>query len=126
MSGQQLIFRLHYRCEPGKVTRNCRISITVHKAETPYFLLSTDLVDKTQIDLEGEGSIDFIVPELPLTASTYDLTTYIQAGPDIQDWVDRAAEMSVIDGDFYGTGRNYPPDWRGKTVLVHHSWRHQK
>jgi lipopolysaccharide transport system ATP-binding protein len=124
ISGQHLVFRLHYRCEPGKVLRNCRVSVTIHKAETPYFLLSTDLVDKTQLDLQGEGVIDFIVKELPLTASTYDLSTYIQSGPDIQDWVDRAAEMSVIDGDFYGTGRNYPPGWRGKSVLVHHSWRH--
>jgi lipopolysaccharide transport system ATP-binding protein len=126
VSGQQVIFRLHYRTEPGKVIRNCRVCITVHKAETLYFLLSTDLVDKTQIDLEGEGTIDLVVPELPLTAGNYDLTTFIQSGPDVQDWVDRAAEMSVIDGDFYGTGRNYPPDWRGATVLVHHSWRHQK
>ncbi len=126
VTGQQLVFRLHYRGEPGKVIRNCRVSITVHKSEALYFLLSTDLVDKTQIDLEGEGTIDLIVPELPLTAGTYDLTTFIQSGPDVQDWVDRAAEMSVIDGDFYGTGRNYPPDWRGTTVLVHHSWRHQK
>jgi lipopolysaccharide transport system ATP-binding protein len=126
VSGQYLVFRLHYRGEPGKIIRNCRVSITVHKGEKLYFLLSTDLVDKTQIDLEGEGSIDLIVPELPLTAGTYDLSTYIQSGPDIQDWVDRASEMSVIDGDFYGTGRNYPPDWGGSTVLVHHSWRHQK
>jgi lipopolysaccharide transport system ATP-binding protein len=126
ISGQHLVFRLHYRCEPGKVLRNCRVSLTVHKAETPYFLLSTDLVEKTQLDLEGDGIIDFIVKELPLTASTYDLSTYIQSGPDIQDWVDRAAEMSVIDGDFYGTGRNYPPGWRGRVVLVHHSWRHTK
>lgn len=126
ISGQHLVFRLHYRCEPGKVLRNCRVSVTIHKAETPYFLLSTDLVDKTQLDLQGEGVIDFIVKELPLTASTYDLSTYIQSGPDIQDWVDRAAEMSVIDGDFYGTGRNYPPGWRGKAVLVHHAWRHSK
>jgi lipopolysaccharide transport system ATP-binding protein len=126
ISGQQVAFRLHYRTEPGKVVRNCRLCVTVHKAGALYFLLSTDLVDKTQIDLEGEGAIDLIVPELPLTAGTYDLTTYIQSGPDVQDWVDQAAEMSVIDGDFYGTGRNYPPDWRGATVLVHHSWRHHK
>ena len=126
VSGQHLMLRLHYRGEPGKIIRNCRVSVTVHKGEKLYFLLSTDLVDKTQIDLEGEGSIDLIVPELPLTAGTYDLSTFIQSGPDIQDWVDRAAEMSVIDGDFYGTGRNYPPDWGGSTVLVRHSWRHQK
>jgi lipopolysaccharide transport system ATP-binding protein len=126
ITGQHLVLRLHYRAESGKIARNCRVSITVHRGEKLYFLLSTDLVDKTQIDLEGEGSIDLIVPELPLTAGTYDLSTFIQSGPDIQDWVDRAAEMSVIDGDFYGTGRNYPPNWRGSTVLVHHSWRQQK
>ncbi|HUJ10295.1 MAG TPA: ABC transporter ATP-binding protein [Verrucomicrobiae bacterium] len=126
ISGQHLVFRLHYRCETGKVLRNCRVSVTVHKADTPYFLLSTDLVDKTQLDLHDEGFIDFTVDKLPLTASTYDLTTYIQSGPDIQDWVERAAEMSVVDGDFYGTGRNYPPGWRGKAVLVRHSWRHSQ
>ena len=126
VSGQQVVFRLHYQCEHGKVIRNCRVAITIHKGEKLYFLLSTDLVDKTQMDLEGESSIDITVPELPLTGGTYDLTTFIQSGPDTQDWVDRAAEMSVIDGDFYGTGRNYPPDWRGTTVLVRHSWRLQK
>jgi lipopolysaccharide transport system ATP-binding protein len=124
--GQQLAFRLHYRGEPGKIIRNCRVSLSVHKGERFYFLLSTDLIDNTQIDLEGEGSIDLIVPELPLSAGTYDLSTYIQSGPDTQDWVERAAKMSVIDGDFYGTGRIYPPNWGGATVLVHHSWRHQK
>jgi homopolymeric O-antigen transport system ATP-binding protein len=123
ISGQHLVFRMRYRVDPGKIMRNCRVSVTIFKDEKPYFLLSTDLVDKTQLDLKGEGSVDLIVPELPLTAGTYDLNSYIQAGPDMQDWVDRAAEMTVIDGDFYGTGRNYPPDWRGSTVLVHHSWR---
>ncbi len=86
ITGQHLVLRLHYRAEPGKIARNCRVSITVHRGEKLYFLLSTDLVDKTQIDLEGEGSIDLIVPELPLTPGEYDLSTFIQSGPDIQDW----------------------------------------
>ena len=124
ISGQRLVLRLHYRCKPGKVLRNCRVSMTIHKTETPYIVLSTDLVDKTQLDLEGQGVVDFVIDELPLSASTYDLSTFIQSGPDIEDWVERAAEMSVMDGDFYGTGRSYPPGWRGRTVLVRHSWRH--
>lgn len=123
VSGQTLVFRLHYSGQPGKVFRNCRVSILVQRGEHDYFLLSTDLVDKRQLDLHHDGHIDIIVPELPLSASTYDLTTFIQSQGEVQDCVDYAAQMSVVDGDFYGTGRNYPPGWAGRAVLIKHSWR---
>jgi hypothetical protein len=31
--------------------------------------------------------------------------------------------MFVIDGDFYGTGRNYPSEvWKGRSVLIKFRW----
>jgi lipopolysaccharide transport system ATP-binding protein len=122
VSGQTLVFRLHYGGQPGKVFRNCRVSIAVQRGEHDYFVLSTDLVDNRQLDLHHDGHIDIVVPELPLSASTYNLTTFIQSQGEVQDCVDYAAQMSVVDGDFYGTGRNYPPGWAGQTVLIKHSW----
>jgi len=122
-SGQSLTIRLRYACANGQSYKNCRASVVVFKDEAPYFLLSTDLVDDSPLALAGEGWVDFIVPELPLSAGGYALSTYVAADGETQDEVAHAVEFPVVDGDFYGTGRNYPPGWQGRSVLVKHSWR---
>jgi lipopolysaccharide transport system ATP-binding protein len=123
ISGQELTVRMHYKTFASKEFKNCKASIAVVRNEQVYFCLSTELVDTKQLDLFGEGHIDFIIPELPLSQSTYLIHTYIEANKEIQDWVIDAAEMSVIDGDYYGTGRNYPSGWRGgESVLIKFSW----
>ena len=38
----------------------------------------------------------------------------------MQDWVESAGELIVIDGDFYGFGKLHYPGWEGRTVLVKH------
>ena len=124
LSGQKLIIRMHYKSFVDKVFKNCRVSVAVFRNEQPYMNISTELVDTRQLDLSGEGYIDFIVPELPLSQSTYDLHSFIETNKVIQDWVLTAAKMPVVDGDFYGTGRNYPSGWQGKGVLVKYSWKH--
>jgi lipopolysaccharide transport system ATP-binding protein len=122
-SGQDVSVRLHYQAKSSKIFKNCRASILVSRNQRPYFLLSTDLVDTKQLDLQGDGYIDFVIPKLPLSASTYQVTVYLESNRLIQDWVLDAWEISVADGDFYGTGRNYPSDsWRGATVLINHGW----
>jgi homopolymeric O-antigen transport system ATP-binding protein len=126
MSAQTVIVRLHYQCNVPGVFANSRISISVRKDEHVYFLMSTELVDKRQLDLEGRGAVDFVIAELPLSAGEYSLQSFIECRGVIQDWVVGAASLTVIDGDFYGTGRNYPDGWQGKTVLVRHHWRHVK
>jgi lipopolysaccharide transport system ATP-binding protein len=123
VSGQGVVFRLHYHCRPGKVFRNCLVSLSISKEERAFVLLATDLVDKRQLDLQGSGHIDLIVPELPLSASNYTIDTFVQENTEIQDWVHIAAVLPVVDGDFYGTGKNYHQGWQGKVVLVKHSWR---
>jgi len=40
----------------------------------------------------------------------------------VEDWLDSAATLHVEDGNFYGTGKDYPIGWEGKTVLVKHRW----
>jgi lipopolysaccharide transport system ATP-binding protein len=122
-SGRELVIRMHYRSNTEKTFRNSKVSAVIIKDEIPFMLLATDLVERKQLDLSGEGYIEFIVPDLPLSKGIYHITTFIESGKEIQDWVHGAAEMSVIDGDYYGTGRLYPPGWAGKNVLVKHKWR---
>ena len=123
-SGQDLTIRVTYQSHIEKIFKNCRVSVLVKREGRSFIHLSTELVDTRQLDLEGGGFIDFIVPELPLSEGNYLLHVYLESNGQMQDWIMDAAEMSVVDGDFYGTGRNYPsPLWRGSTVLVKYQWR---
>jgi lipopolysaccharide transport system ATP-binding protein len=123
VSGQELIIRMHYESLVDKEFINCEASIAVTRNEVPYFILSTEVVDTRQLDLSGSGYIDFVIPELPLSQSTYALHSCIKSNREVHDWVVGAAEMSVVDGDFYGIGKSYPSGLQGRGVLVRHSWR---
>ena len=75
--------------------------------------------------LSGNGYIDFVVPQMPLSGGTYHLAVFLESNGEILDWVDNAMQMDVINGDFYetGTGRVTPVGWEGVGVLVKHHWR---
>jgi lipopolysaccharide transport system ATP-binding protein len=122
--GRDLVFRWHYRCAPGRVFRKCRVGLSVHdKTGEPFFLMSTELVDPAPLELRGEGFIDFLLPELPLSGGLYHVMSYVESDREIQDWVHNAALLPVVDGDFYGTGKAYPQGWQGKCVLVKYNWK---
>jgi lipopolysaccharide transport system ATP-binding protein len=123
VTGQDLTVRFHYQVLMGEVLRNCRISLAIFKDERPYLNLSTELVDARPLELTGSGHIDFTVDQLPLSEGQYSITCFAEAAQVIQDWVHHAALLPVVDGDFYGTGRNYPPGWKGETVLIPFRWR---
>jgi lipopolysaccharide transport system ATP-binding protein len=122
LSGQDIIIRLFYQNKVEREIKNCRASVLVSRNQRPYFNLSTELVDTKQLDLHKDGFIDFIIPKLPLSASTYQITVFLESNKQVQDWVLDAFEMPVEDGDFYGTGKNYPSGWRGLTVMVDYRW----
>ena len=126
--GRETIIRWHYRCRSEKVIRRCRVELSLHAQigdpyETAYFLMSTDLVSTVPLDLSGEGHIDFRIPEWPLSGGQYFVMSYVENDREVQDWVHNAGLLSVVDGDFYGTGKSYPPNWRGKSVLVKYDWQ---
>jgi lipopolysaccharide transport system ATP-binding protein len=122
ISGDKLIIRLYYKANTNRDFRNSRASISVHSYINTYFLASTELVKREELVLNGEGYLDCVIEELPLSKGEYYLNAFVESNKVIQDWVEAAAKLSVIDGDYYGTGKNYPPGWEGKTVLVKHRW----
>jgi hypothetical protein len=42
------------------------------------------------------------------------LDSYVESNKVMQDWVRHAVKMTVVDGDFFGTGRNYQKGWAGR------------
>lgn len=123
ISGQHLVMRVHYQCHVRKVFKDMRVMVVVNRDERTACILSTDLVSRTPLDIEGKGYVDFHVPHLPLCGGRYFLHVAIENNTLTQDWIQYAAELQVLDGDFYGTGRMYPHDgWRGKGMFVDHHW----
>jgi lipopolysaccharide transport system ATP-binding protein len=127
VSGQLLAIRVHYHSHVSKRFKDLRVMLVVSRDERTSCILSTDLVDRKPLDLEGSGYVEFLVPTLPLCAGRYFLHVAIESNVLTEDWVQYAAELQVLDGDFYGTGRLYPHDgWRGKGMFIMHSWRLEK
>jgi lipopolysaccharide transport system ATP-binding protein len=125
IAGEKITIRLYYKCMNDRTYRKCRASVAVVRNEIPFFNLSTDFVDTNELTLSDEGYVDFTIPDFPLGSSTYYLHTYIESDKVIQDWVLHASELSVVDGDFYGTGKIYASnEWRGHGVLVKHECHH--
>jgi hypothetical protein len=40
----------------------------------------------------------------------------------IEDWIQEGLFFEVGNGSFFGTTRNAPDGWDGKSVLVPHRW----
>ena len=122
LSGKSLRMRLHYQATDTKPLVNCRVSVSVNSWGKVYFLASTELYIDTPLTLAPSGFVDCIVDNLPLSLGTYYLSPYFEMNGIMQDWIEAASTLQVEDGNFYGTGKDYPKGWEGKTVLVKHRW----
>lgn len=123
ITGRDVVIRMYYRCAKGKEFSNCRVSISVNgRKAQDLFVLSTDIVDPKPLTLRGEGYVDFVVPELPLTGGAYFFQSYIESNGHAQDWIRNVAPFSVLDADYYGTGKLCPPGWEANGVLVRYRW----
>lgn len=123
VSGQSLQIVLDYQATDDRPLPNCRASVTFYDGlGQVLFNCSSELVIRDPLTLPSSGTIRCIIPSLPLSQSQYLLTLFLQVNGEIEDWIQNAIELEVIDGDFYGTGRLYPPGWRGQGVLVPHQW----
>ena len=121
-SGERLRVRMHYCAAGSKQLVNSRVSLDIGTWGKIYIVASTELHIDDCLTLSPKGSIDCIVDELPLSLGTYYLSPYFELNGVTQDFVDAAAILQVEDGNFYGTGKDYPPGMDGKTVLVKHRW----
>ena len=123
ITGRDVIIRMYYRCAEGKEFRNCRVSISVNgRKGQDLFVLSTDIVDPTPLTLRGRGTSISLCLSLPLTGGAYFFQSYIESNGHAQDWIKNVAPFSVLDADYYGTGKLCPPGWEANGVLIRYRW----
>jgi lipopolysaccharide transport system ATP-binding protein len=123
VSGEPLVVALDYESADNRPLPNARASVTFYDGlGQALFNCSSELIIRDPITLPPSGTIRCVIPQLPLSQNQYVLTLFLEVNRQIEDWIQNAIELDVIDGDFYGTGRLYPDGWRGKGVLVPHQW----
>ncbi|MFN0108192.1 MAG: ABC transporter ATP-binding protein [Blastocatellia bacterium] len=123
VSGQPLVIRLKYESNDGNWLPRCRISVAVYDTLGQALInFSSELVISVPVNLPPKGSVRCVIPQLPLTQSNYLLTFFLEVNGVVEDWLHKAIELPVVDGDFYQTGRLYSPGWQGKGVLAPHTW----
>ncbi len=127
ISGHNVILSLAYSVKEGLALNDCVFCVEICKDLKKYFSLSSALVDRRPLRLEGDGRLDFLVPNWPLMAGRYRINFYVGDNQGVQDFLNDASVIDVIDGDFYGTGKLHHEGWEGVSVLVKHSWtQHQE
>lgn len=123
VSGQPFVIRLDYKSNEVDHLPRCRASVAVYdNLGQALFNCSSELVNASPVNLPPQGSVKCVIPQLPLSQSSYLITLFLEVNGIVEDWLHKVVELPVIDGDFYQTGRLYPRGWQGKGVLIPHTW----
>jgi len=121
ISGDSLVVVLEYQSSAKEPLRNCRVSVAFYDALWQFlFNCSTELTNPEIDSLAPQGRVRCIVPRLPLCQGRYFISPFLEVNREVEDWIQGAATVDVVDGDFFGSGKVYP--WHGKGVLVPHHW----
>jgi lipopolysaccharide transport system ATP-binding protein len=120
-TGKDAFIQLSYQCIPDQRYLNIEIALGVRKQDqTPLLYLGTKVV-KQDLDLAyGLGSSLCQIKRLPLESGRYSIVTEIKQNGIIVDYVQAAATVDVMEGDYYGTGVIWP--YGG--FLCDYSWAH--
>ena len=120
-SGQDFEIVLSYESADGLPLRNVNLAVSVYTQLGELMMNLSSQARGTHLrEIPASGTIRCRVPRCPLPAGQYMLTLWADTGGQPLDWVQRAAELTVSQGDFYGSGREQPASHRA--VLVEHDW----
>jgi hypothetical protein len=123
-TGNDIQIILKYKLNSDRPVRNVFAAIAIDSLWGERLLqLRTDYYNADFPEIDKDGSIICSIPRLPLAAGLYTFTIFISSGGEIIDWIQKAGNINVEDGDFYGYGRS-----AGKHdgfVLIDHKWSKQ-
>ncbi len=121
-SGQDVDICLHYETAPGfKRTPVVASFMVGNQFDMPIFLQHNRLTGNDWGALPQRGAFVCRIRRLPLPPSTYRLGYSILCDDEYLDRIDDAGELTVVAGDFYGSGE-VPPATHG-CCLVDGEWR---
>ena len=121
-SGQDVEIRLRYEAAPGFHSPKVIAGLCVKtQFDAPVFLQHNRLTRDEWGALPPQGTFVCRVPRLPLPPAAYRITYSLMHDGEYLDAMEDAYELTVTDGDFFGSGE-VPPATHG-CCLVDASWR---
>ena len=122
IAGSEVWLCVEYLVRDGLNLENCVFCLEIQKETRVFIALSTALVDRRKLEVRGHGRVDFHIPKWPLMEGTYHINTYVGSNGEMEDYIEDAVSIDVIDGDFHGSGKLRHEGWEN-LVLVDHTWR---
>ncbi len=120
-SGEKTTLRMEYESSVRKESKGVVFHVfCVSPALGRVFTCSTRYA-KGPESLPFSGTIDCVIPKLPLRAGSYYLQLVVKVDEVLSDMIENAGALNVMDGDFYGSGRN--PSSMDAVFLVDHEWK---
>lgn len=121
-SGQNIDIYLYFETKSNASFSRAIASLAITtQLEIPVFLQHNRLTQDEFGILPKSGAFVCRIERLPLPAANYQLTYSLVQDSDYLDSIVNVVELSVTDGDFYGSGE-VPPISRG-VCLVDAKWR---
>ena len=120
MTGQDLEIALRYEGLEARPVRRATVGIAVYTVLGEHILQLESEVSGGLGELPVSGEVLCQIRSLPLPAGRYTLNLMGAAAGEVADWVQRALDVTVAEGDFFGTGRTLGES--SQTVLVRHDW----
>jgi len=119
MCGAPVRFEIRYRSKTS--LRNVHISIGfLNPFGEGALYVSNEVAGSSFEEVPAEGSLNCCFDKLPLLPGTYAVNLYCTVNGVVADWVQQAAQVTVEDGDFFGSGK-LPPKGYG-SLAVPHTW----
>jgi homopolymeric O-antigen transport system ATP-binding protein len=120
--GTDLDLVFAFRTADGKPVPNVNLAVSINTMLGETMLhLSTSNTGHILAELPPDGQVRCHVPRCPLPPGTYVINLWADTGGEPLDWIEHAAELTVVEGDFYGTGRpGHVPSHQA--ILVDHTW----
>ncbi|MBI1730907.1 ABC transporter ATP-binding protein [Candidatus Acetothermia bacterium] len=121
-SGIDMSFVMRYESDAELPLRGVKAGIRFFDSfGNLKFMCRSDITRETFQSIPNRsGSVVCKISQFPLPPGEYYLTIFLKVGGEWADLIDHAAKISVVSGDFFGTGR-IPPEEKGG-VYVNHAW----
>jgi lipopolysaccharide transport system ATP-binding protein len=121
ITGEDVDIVLRYRTPDGKPVRNAGFAVGIYTVLGTLILqFQSEITGVVLRELPPEGTVRCRIPRLPLPAGRYTINVFGTAGGDVADWVQRATELTVAEGDFFNSGQRLPESHQ--SVLVDQDW----
>jgi lipopolysaccharide transport system ATP-binding protein len=115
--GDRLRIKIHF--DLPSPTTSFNVGLGFNSTFGQRVFTAHSLFEPNRSDVARVGPQVFVcdIPEFTLTVGTYTIRLWLDIGNDEADLIEDAAHITVIESDYYGTGK---VPWNGAFVLRHH------